>query len=56
MIRIIDTQSAQYHNDYYNRPTIKYYNNNAVTKEEIKEDFGIILDREIRKLKIDVLI
>ena len=56
MIRVIGTQTAQYNNNYYNRPTVKYYNNNAVTKEEVKEDFGIILDREIRKLKIDVLI
>jgi len=56
MIRVIQAGSAstQYANPQYKTP-IKYYNN-KVTKEEIKEDFGIILEREIQKLKIDVLI
>ena len=56
MIRVIQAGSAstQYANPQYKTP-IKYYNN-KVTKEEIKEDFGIILEREIQKLKIDVLV
>lgn len=57
MIRIINTNPTQYFNKNQPQQTpIKYYNNNTVTKEEIKEDFGIILDREIQKLKINVLI
>jgi len=55
MIRVISTQPQTAYNQGY-KPPIKYYNNNAVTKEEVKEDFGIILDREIQKLKIDIVI
>lgn len=36
-------------------PHTKYYNR-KVTKEKIKEDFGIVLDAEIKKLKINILI
>lgn len=56
MVRVIQagSTSTQYAKPQYRTP-VKYYNN-KVTKEEIKEDFGIILEREIQKLKIDVLV
>lgn len=56
MVRVIQAGSAstQYAKPQYRTP-VKYYNH-KVSKEEIKEDFGIILEREIQKLKIDVLV
>lgn len=43
-------------NGYDNRqPKVKYYNN-KVTKTKVKQDFGIMLDTEIKKLQIDVLV
>ena len=56
MIRVISTQPQTAYNNRQYRPPVKYYNNNVVTKEEIKEDFGIILDREIQKLKVNRVI
>lgn len=43
-------------NGYDNRqPKVKYYNN-KVSKTKVKQDFGIMLDAEMKKLKIDILI
>ena len=43
-------------NGYDNRqPKVKYYNSKVI-KTKVKKDFGIMLDAEIKKLKIDVLV
>lgn len=43
-------------NGYDNRqPKVKYYNN-KVTKTKVKQDFGIMLDTEIKKLKFDYFV
>ena len=55
MIRVIAAVGAS---SFYNenpQPRMKYYQNNQ-SKEVIKKDFKIMLDSEIKKLKIDILI
>lgn len=43
-------------NGYDDRlPKVKYYNN-KITKTKVKQDFDIMLDTEIKKLQIDVLV
>lgn len=37
------------------QPKTKYYNNQT-SKEKVKKDFDIILDKEIKKLKINILV
>ena len=56
MIRIIRTsESSTHYPDKQYKAPVKYYQNRP-TKEEVKEDFGIVLEREIAKLKIDVIV
>ena len=56
MIRVIESAGTAWSlSDWTRSPhsPIKYYNN-QVSKEEVKKDFDIILDKEIEKLKIDI--
>lgn len=55
MIRVIAAVGAPTHSTQYQPPKMKFYNN-QVKKEEVKQDFGLILDKEISKLTIDILI
>ena len=55
MIRVIAAVGAPAHSTQYQPPKMKFYNN-QVKKEEVKQDFGLILDKEISKLTIDILI
>lgn len=55
MVRAIAAVRAS---SFYNenpQPRMKYYQNNQ-NKEVVKRDFKIMLDSEIKKLKIDILI
>ena len=59
MIRIISISPAS---PLYKEPQeqseqagTRFYNN-QVTKEQVKDDFGIVLDKEIARLHIDIII
>lgn len=55
IIRI--TGTAQILPDKHQEPQTKYYQSETKpTKEKVREDFGLILDTEIDKLHIDILV
>ena len=55
MIRVIAAVGSPAHSTQYQPPKMKFYNN-QVKKETVKEDFKLILDKEISKLHIDILV
>lgn len=59
MIRIISISPAspQYKEpqEQSDKAGTRFYNN-QVTKEQVKDDFGIVLDKEIARLHIDIII
>lgn len=59
MIRVMKVSAVTASTNQFQKrqqePKIKYYNN-KVTKTTVKKDFGIMLDEEISKLKVDILI
>lgn len=59
MIKVIKISAVSATSNQFQKrpsePKVKYYNN-KVTKTKVKQDFGIMLDAEMKKLKIDVLV
>lgn len=55
MIRVAAVGGSFDHHKNPQPAHIKYYNN-RVNKEKVKEDFDIILDKEISKLRVDILV
>ena len=56
ILRVTGIAKSGMYNNYKEKPTAKYYQKKTVTKEKVKRDFGLMLDSEISKLKIDILI
>lgn len=55
MVRVISAVTgSSFYNEQY-KPKMKFYQNNQ-SKEVVKKDFQIVLDSEIKKLKIDILV
>lgn len=60
LLKVQGVCSCNYSNEYLKQQEetqkTKYYNPNTPVKEEIKKDFAIILDEEIKKLHFNVVI
>ena len=56
ILRVSGISQGGMYNNYKERPTAKYYQAKVATKGKIKRDFGLMLDAEIKKLNIDVLV
>ena len=56
ILRVTRIEGGKWHNDYEHKPTVKYYEPSSANKEKIKNDFGLRLDAEIKKLTIDYII
>lgn len=55
MIRVVGSVDFGRYNYQPPEPQIKYYHPQE-TKEKVKEDFGIVLDREMKKLHFNEVV
>ena len=56
ILKVTGIAESGMYNNYKERPTTKYYQTKVATKGKIKRDFGLMLDSELKKLRVDILV
>lgn len=60
LVKVQGVSSCNYSNEYLKQKQhevkTKFYNSNTPVKKEVKEDFGAVLDEEMKKLHFEMII
>lgn len=56
MIVRVQAVTASAYANQHNKPRIKYYSPQEVSKTKVKKDFQIMLDTELNKLRFDAIV